>query len=164
MGAKAWVTERLKGAPFEELHHRRAVTAQELAHHEHVSGHIVAKVVLVFADGKPTVLVLPASHRVVVARLREALGAKDIRMAAEGDLLRLYPDCELGAEPPLAPFAWVPVWMDEAMRHEGDIVFNAGTHTDAVRMPFDQWFRRVGPQVGRFCEESGAPHMPGWGG
>lgn len=164
MGAKAWVTERLKGSAFIELHHRRAGTAVELAHEEHVSGHIVAKVVVVFADGKPIILVLPASHRMIPARLREAVGARDIRMAAEGDLLVLYPDCEVGAEPPLAPGDWVPVWMDEAMRHDGDIVFHAGTHTDAVRMPFDQWFRRVDPYVGRFSEESGAPHMPGWGG
>lgn len=164
MSAKPWVMDRLKGASVEELHHKKAVTAQDLAHIEHVSGHRVAKVVVVFADGKPIVLVLPASHRVVIRSLREALQAKDVRIAEEGDLLRLYPECELGAEPPLAPNGWVPVWMDEAMRVDGDIVFSAGTHTDAVRMPFEQWLRQVGPKVGRFAEESGAPRMPGWDG
>ncbi|TBR19161.1 YbaK/EbsC family protein [bacterium] len=164
MSAVTWVKERLRGATFEELHHRRAVTAQDLAHNEHVSGHRVAKVVVVFADGKPLVLVLPASHKVSLRRLKDVVGAKEIRMAEEGDLLRLYPDCELGAEPPLSPGEWVAVWMDEAMRVDGDIVFNAGTHTDAVRMPFEQWMRRVQPNVGSFSEESGAPRMPGWGG
>lgn len=163
MGARTWVTERLKGAAFEEVHHSRAMTATELAHHEHVSGHRVAKVVVVFADGKPTMLVLPASHRVVMWRVKEALGVKEVRMAEEGDLLRLYPDCEVGAEPPLAPCDWVPVLMDEAMRVDGDIVFNGGTHTDGIRMRFEQWFRRVGPRVASFTEETGAPHMPGWG-
>ena len=164
MSAVTWVKERLKGSPFEELHHRRAVTAQDLAHNEHVSGHRVAKVVVMFGDGKPLVLVLPASHRVDMRLLRLVAGVKDLRMAEEGDLIRLYPECELGAEPPLSPEDWVPVWMDSAMRVDGDIVFNAGTHTDAVRMPFDQWFRRVKPQVGTFSEEMGAHRMPGWGG
>lgn len=164
MGARTWVTERLMGSAYEELHHRRAVTAQDLAHQEHVNGHRVAKVVVVFADGRPLVLVLPATHRVALHSLKEAVGAKAVRMAEEGDLLRLYPACELGAEPPLAPGAWVPVWMDEAMRVDGDIVFSGGTHTDGIRMPFAQWFRRVSPKVGRFAEEVGAPRMPGWGG
>lgn len=163
MSAIAWVKESLKGATFEEHSHRRAVTAQDLAHVEHVSGHRVAKVVVVFADGRPLVLVLPASHKVALKRLKDVVGAKEVRMAEEGDLLRLYPDCELGAEPPLSPAEWVPVWMDEAMRVEGDIVFNAGTHTDAVRMPFSEWLGRVRPRVGRFSEEAGASRMPGWG-
>ena len=164
MPVMTWVRERLRGSTFEELHHRRAVTAQDLAHQEHVSGHRVAKVVVVFADGKPLVLVLPASHRVEMRLLKGTVGAKEVRLAEEGDLLRLYPDCEVGAEPPFSPGGWAAVWMDEAMRVDGDIVFNAGTHTDAVRMPFEQWRRQVRPNLGRFSVEAGAARMPGWGG
>lgn len=167
MGAKAWVTECLKGsgAAFAEVHHQTAATAQDLAHYEHVSGHRVAKVVAVFADGKPVMLVLPASHRVALGRVREALGAAQIRLAEEADLARLFPDSELGAEPPIPRGDGVPVLMDEAMRVEGDIVFSGGTHQDGIRMDFERWYAIVRPAVASFAVETGSlPRRPSeWG-
>lgn len=157
MSAIPWVKEAFKGAPIEELHHHKAASAQQVALYEHVSSHNVAKVVVVFADGRPLILVLPASHRVSMPRLKEALGVKSVRMAEEGDLLRLYPDCELGAEPPMPPGEWVDLWADISMRTEGDIVFSAGTQTDALRIPFAEWARRIRPKFANFAEEPGAP-------
>lgn len=167
MGARAWVTERLKGsgAPFEEVHHKTAVTAQDLAHREHTSGRRVAKVVAVYADGKPVMLVLPATHRVALGRVREALGAAQLRMAEESDLARLFPDSEVGAEPPIPHDAWVPVLMDEAMRVNGEIVFSGGTHQDGIKMSFARWYDLVRPSVASFAVETGSlPRRPTeWG-
>lgn len=156
MSAKTWVKEALKGSSFEEVHHQKAATAHQLALNEHVSDHSVAKVVVVFADARPLILVLPASHRVKMRRLKEALGVKEVRMAEEGDLLKLYPDCEPGSEPPMPPGDWVELWADVSMRVPGDIVFSAGTQTDGIRMPFAEWARRVHPKFGNFAVEPGA--------
>lgn len=150
MNAQAWVAETVQraGAPFQKLHHPRALTAQQLAEKEHVSGKRVCKVVVVMADGKPKMLVLPASRSVDLILLRAALGAQAVELAAESEVAALFPDCEVGAEPPLR--AGMEVVMDRAMEVEGDVVFPAGTHEEAIRMPFKDWFRLVQPRVESF--------------
>ncbi|MDE2292453.1 MAG: YbaK/EbsC family protein [Elusimicrobia bacterium] len=156
MGARPWVTEAVRrtGAVFAEVHYPEAYTAQQLAHREHVSGHRVAKVVVVYADGKPTMLVLPASHRVNFDRLREALKAKEISLASESEVAGLFPDCETGAEPPLR-HGGLEMLMDREMRVDGDILFNAGTHEDGIMMPFAAWFGLAHPRVEAFAVEPG---------
>lgn len=152
MSTLAWIrdTLRSKGIEFEELHHAQAFTAQEVAQKEHISGHRVAKVVVAMADGQPVELVLPASRRVVLDRLRDVLGTEDVRLATESEMAQYFTDCDVGAVPPLDHWSGVPIIMDESMRVEGDILFQAGTHEDAVRLRFDDWFRAIQPRVASF--------------
>lgn len=154
MATATWVRDELTqgGVPFEELHHPEAYTAQAVAQREHVSGHRVAKVVVVIADGRPVELILPASRHVVFDRVRELLGAHAVRLATEDEMDRHFTGCERGAIPALRHWRDTDVLMDEALRRPGDIVFQAGTHSDAIRLRFDDWFRLVRPRVESFSE------------
>ena len=90
------------GVHYEWLHHDRdAYTAQDLAMMEHVSGKKVVKPVVVEADGQFVLCALPASCYVDMERLREELHAGTARLADEEAIRRLFPDTELGAEPPI---------------------------------------------------------------
>jgi len=159
MATATWVKEMLErqGLPFEERHHPEFFTAQEVAHGEHVSGHRLAKVVVVLADGRPFELILPASRRVVLDRVRTALGCRDVRLATEAEMERYFPGIEPGALPALRHWEGVDVLMDEEMRVEGDILLQGGTHSDAVRLRFEDWFRMVDPRVASFSESESAP-------
>jgi Ala-tRNA(Pro) deacylase len=159
MATPKWVRKMLerRGVVYEELHHPRAYTAQEVAAEEHVSGHRVAKVVVAVVDGRPVELVLPASRRVVPQRLREILFAREVRLATERELDKFITGCERGAIPPLRHDN-VDVLMDTTMIVGGDILFQAGTHKDAVRLRFDDWVRVVNPRVESFTEPADAPH------
>jgi Ala-tRNA(Pro) deacylase len=154
--ATGWVRNllRQRGVPYHELHHPEAFTAQEVAQREHVSGHRVAKVVIVMANDQPVELVLPASRRIVLERVRELLGATDVRLAQESEIEKSFSDCEVGAVPPLRHWKDVDVLMDASMQIEGEILFQAGTHRDAVRLRFEDWFQIVNPRVGNFSEPS----------
>ncbi len=154
MATATWVRDELdrKGVAYQELHHPDAYTAQELAQREHVSGHRVAKVVGVMVDGRPVELVLPASRRVLLERVRDLLGAKEARLASEEELQRCFPDCEVGAIPALRHWGGVDVMMDGNLCCAGDIVILGGTHRDAIRMRFDDWFGMVAPRVELFTE------------
>jgi Ala-tRNA(Pro) deacylase len=151
-----WMKDALDqgGMRYEERHHRAAYTAQEVAAAEHVSGHRLAKVVVAMADGRPVELVLPASRRVDLARLRQALGAGEVRLASEAEIEKIFPDCEVGAIPPLGHCREVPVLMDPALKVEGDIIMQAGTHEDAVRVRYEDWFALVHPRVASFTAEA----------
>jgi Ala-tRNA(Pro) deacylase len=154
MATGTWIAQELRqrGIPFAELHHPDAFTAQGVAQHEHISGHLVAKVVVVIADGQPAELILPASRRVSLERVGQVLDARDVRLAREDEIEVQFPDCELGAMPAWRHWAGVEVLMDQMLETEGDIVLQAGTHRDAVRMKFADWFAVVQPRVARFSE------------
>jgi Ala-tRNA(Pro) deacylase len=149
MATATWVRDELdrKGIAYEELHHADAFTAQQVAQREHVSGHRVAKVVCVMADDRPVELVLPASRRVALDRVHDVLGANVVRLASEDEMQRCFSDCELGAIPALRHWRGVDVIMDGHLRRDGDILILGGTHRDAVRMRFDDWFDLVQPRV-----------------
>jgi Ala-tRNA(Pro) deacylase len=155
MSTATWICQELdrQGIAYEELHHDEAYTAQELAHREHVSGHRVAKVVCVLADGRPIELILPASRRVKLDRVRDLLGAHDVRLATEEELGRYFTDCELGAIPALRHWD-VDVIMDGHLCRGGDIYILGGTHRDALRMRFDDWFAMVRPRVELLSESA----------
>jgi Ala-tRNA(Pro) deacylase len=153
MATPKWIRTMLeaRGIPYRELHHREVFTSQQVAHEEHVSGHRVAKVVVVIADGRPVELILPASRHVDLERVREALGAGEVRLASETEMERHFTDCEVGAIPALRHWEGVGVVMDESLKVEGEIVFQAGTHRDAVRLNYRDWYELVGPQVATFA-------------
>jgi Ala-tRNA(Pro) deacylase len=161
MATTTWIKDMLEqgGVAFEELHHPEAFTAQEVAQREHITGHRVAKVVIAMVDGRLVELILPASRRVRLDLVREVLGARAVRLVTEEELDRYFRDCELGAIPALRHWQNVEVVMDGSLRVMGDIIFQAGTHRDAVRMCFDDWFRMVNPRVEMFSEPA-SPSPP----
>jgi Ala-tRNA(Pro) deacylase len=154
MATAAWIKSMLeqRGVPFEEHHHRVAFTAQELAEGEHVSGHCVAKVVIVMANGRPVELIIPASRRVMLGRVSELLGADEVQLASESEMERIFTDCETGAIPPLRHWKDVTVLMDASLSSAQDILFQAGTHEDAIRLKFADWLALVKPRVEFFTE------------
>lgn len=154
MATPTWIRQmlQLRGIPFQETHHPDAYTSQEVAQREHMSGHRLAKVVVAMADGKPVELVLPATRHVDVSRLRTVLHAREARLATEDEMERFFTDCEVGAVPPLRHWKEVDVVMDNSLKVEGDILFQAGTHADAIRLNFKDWFEMVKPQVASFSE------------
>jgi Ala-tRNA(Pro) deacylase len=139
-------------APYEWLPHPQAFTAQEVAHSLHVSGKRLAKTVLLDADGRLVMAVLPASHRLIISELKAALGVRHLEMLPEGELAKIFPDCDLGAIPPFGNLYGIEVWVDRTVEESGEIVFTAGTHVDAVRMKYSDYAELVKPHVGRFSE------------
>jgi Ala-tRNA(Pro) deacylase len=134
--------------------HPPAYTAQEEAALTHVPGRDWAKAVVCFADGAPIQAVVPADLVVDLDRLAVLAGAVSVRLAREDELDWLFPDCERGAMPPLGPLYRQPVFVDQSLAAEERIVFNAGTHGDAVAMRYDDFAAIAKPTVGRFAERA----------
>ena len=131
--------------------HVPAFSAQEEAAVTHISGRDWAKPVVFFADGEPIQAVVPADLVVDVDQLLALTGAERIRLATEEELSALYPDCEPGAMPPLGPLYNQSVFVDIALAAEPQVVFNGGTHADAVCMRYDDFAAVARPVVGSFA-------------
>lgn len=134
------------------MSHSPAYTAQAAAATLHVPGKELAKTVVLVAGEETLQAVLPASHHVSLKKLSHVVG-KTVRLASEQEFINLFPDCELGAMPPLGQLYRLPVYVDESLAADEEIVFNAGTHRDAVRMRYDDFVRLASPKVCQFAEK-----------
>ncbi len=139
------------GVPFEKHEHQVAYTAQEMAAQEHVTGNAVAKTVVVNADGHKVLCVLPASRKLDLSRIATVVRARKCQLVDEPELARLFPDVELGAEPPFGKPYGLDTVVDEHLAKCERITFNAGTHRTAIRMRYADYARLATPQVADFC-------------
>lgn len=135
------------GAYYGTMHHPYDATAQETAAHTHTPGREFAKVVVVHFDSRFAMVVLPAHHRIDWGRLKRVLGSEKARLATEDEMRVLFPDCDVGAEPPFGALYGMPTYLSAAMVGDERITFNAGTHEEIVRMWFQEYRRLAQPIV-----------------
>jgi Ala-tRNA(Pro) deacylase len=137
---------------YQVLTHSTAYTAQEVAAAQHIPGRQIAKVVMVKKEnGTPVMLVLPASHKVNFAWLQEVLHSP-VTLEQEREFRDLFPDCETGAEPPFGNLFDLETIVDTALTKDEEIVFNAGSHWQTVRMRYDDYARLVHPRIAKVAE------------
>jgi Ala-tRNA(Pro) deacylase len=145
--------ERLKrfleseGVKYVTLSHSQAFTAQEIAASAHIPGKELAKTVMVKIDGDMAMAVLPADDRVDRDLLKQAAGADVVELASESEFRDLFSNCQLGAMPPFGNLWDMKVFVDERLTEDEEIAFNAGSHSELVRLAYADFERLVRPQV-----------------
>ncbi|NUO06912.1 MAG: YbaK/EbsC family protein [Candidatus Brocadia sinica] len=127
------------------ISHSRAFTAQETE---------LAKTVMVKADGKMAMAVLPASYKVDFDLLRKATGSGRVEIANEKEFKDMFPECEIGAMPPFGNLYGVDVFVARSLTEDKEIAFNAGSHRELVRMAYKDFERLVKPKVMEFSVET----------
>jgi len=132
------------------LKHSIAYTSQEIAASAHIKGKDLAKIVLVKADGKMIMTVLPGSYRIDFSALKFALNAERVRLANELEFKDKFPECEVGAMPPFGNLYDIEVYVAESLTKDEYIAFNAGTHTELIQMKYADYEKLVLPKVLKF--------------
>ena len=133
-------------AQYEILRHPEAVTAQRIAQAEHVKGRHHAKVVMMKSGQRHLMLVLPADYQIDLEKVEKAIG-KPVSLDKEQEFKSLFPDCAIGAMPPFGNLYGLPTYVDKHLAEQAYIVFEAGTHTDAIKMSYRVYETIVKPQV-----------------
>jgi Ala-tRNA(Pro) deacylase len=132
---------------YTTISHSPAYTAQEAAASAHIPGKELAKTVIVKVDGEFAMAVLPASMHVSLARLKAAAGVGATELASEDEFEKLFPDCELGAMPPFGNLYDMPVFVAEQLTEDDEIAFTAGSHTELVKLSYNDFDKLVHPKV-----------------
>jgi Ala-tRNA(Pro) deacylase len=131
---------------YEILHHPEAVTAQRIAQAEHVKGRHHAKVVIVKSGARHLMIVLPADHQIDLEKAEKTIGHA-VSLGKEQEFKSLFPDCAIGAMPPFGDLYNLPTYVDKQLAEQDYIVFEAGTHTDAIKMSYGDYEKIVKPNV-----------------
>jgi len=142
------------GATYEPLHHGHTERASDEARELGVSPSEVAKtLVLVAPDGHVRVVV-PASERLDLGKLRALLGVpgKRLHLATEEELARDYSEFELGAVPPFGGRD-EPVVVDLRIAGRETVVLEAGTHEESIRIRTSDLLKLTHARVADVCED-----------
>ncbi|MDO9575197.1 MAG: YbaK/EbsC family protein [bacterium] len=131
------------------IKHSPAYTAPEIAGAAHIPGKELAKTVIIKVDGKMAMAVLPASQRVNFDLLKKIAGASKIELASEQEFKDLFPECDVGAMPPFGNLYEMEVFVDESLLEDKEIAFNAGSHTELIRLAYKDFERLVTPKMGK---------------
>lgn len=143
------------------ISHSMAFTSQDIAASAHVSGKEFAKTVMIKIDGAMAMAVLPASYHIDFDSLRKIFDTKFVTLATEPEFKDRFPDCELGAMPPFGNLYGMEVYVADALTKNKEIAFNAGTHTELIRLSYADYERLVKPRVLMFSWKTvSVPHDP----
>lgn len=140
-----------EGIKYVTIGHSPAYTAQEIAASAHVSGKELAKIVMIKVDGRMAMAVLPASLNVNFKLLREVVGSRHVELAAEDEFKNLFPECEVGAMPPFGNLYGMEVYVADQLAEGEEIAFNAGSHTELIKLAYSDFERLVKPRVLKFA-------------
>jgi Ala-tRNA(Pro) deacylase len=138
-----------KKVDFKVLPHHETHDAQRLAQSLRIPGQLIAKTVLLRANGGYTfvVAVLPATKNIDFARASAALGGSKLHLATETEVASHFPDCECGVLPPFGSQYAMKTLVDESLAKDIEIVFEGNTHHEAIRMKFDDFCRVENPLI-----------------
>jgi Ala-tRNA(Pro) deacylase len=159
------IPARLK-AHLEQTHtayfpvaHAPARSAQYAASLLHVPGKEVAKTVALRAGEKTLLAVLPASYHINFDKLAGVVGAR-VTLMEEKECCKLFPDCQPGAIPPFGELYGLPVYLDQALVEDPEIIFSAGTLSNGVRMGNTDFVHLAKPRICSFAEKGEATRTP----
>lgn len=129
------------------IKHAQAFTTLEIAANAHIPGKELAKTVMAIIDGKMVMVVLPACEKIDFKLLKEATGAGEATLAKEDEFQGMFSECEVGAMPPIGNLYGMDVYVDKSLTEDEDIAFNAGSHTDLIKMSYHDYEELVKPMV-----------------
>jgi Ala-tRNA(Pro) deacylase len=143
---------------YQVVMHPPAFTSPETAQAGHIPGKALVKVVMVEANGKDVMAVLPSTRTVDLFKLSTLLRTKNVRIEKEKEFKDVFWDCETGAMPPFGPLYHMPCYVDKTLKENEFLYFNAGSHDKCLEVSTRDFLRAVKGVVGDFSVEGKRIH------
>lgn len=134
---------------YELYEHKPVFTSEQAAKIRDTKIEQGAKALVMYADNKPVMLVLPGNRKVDTKLFKSKFKVKDLRMATPEEVRELT-KTEIGAVPPFGNLFNLPLYVDSALGENEEIVFNAGLHTKSVKMFYKDFERLSHPKIDNF--------------
>jgi Ala-tRNA(Pro) deacylase len=138
---KQYLTQQ--GAQYELLTHPHSGSSMETAQAAHIPGDRLAKAVVVTDGTSYYVVAIPSDHHVDLGALHSHL-QRPVGLATEADTRPLFPDCELGAIPPLGAAYGLQTLWDAALAQQPEVFLEAGDHELLLRIGVEEFQRLLG--------------------
>jgi Ala-tRNA(Pro) deacylase len=136
--------------PYSVINHHPTYTSHDTAVSAHIPEKELAKTVIIKIDGKMAMAVLPGSYKVVLDMLKKATHSNRVELATEKEFRDMFPECEIGAMPPFGNLYGMEVFMAQSLADDNEIAFNAGTHTELIKLSLRDYENLVHPKMIKF--------------
>lgn len=136
---------------YKTISHPRAYTASQCAQAAHIKGNYFAKSVVVKLDGKFVLVAIPANIRLDLDLLKKETQAKHAEIAQEFEFQDKFIDCEVGAIPLLGELYGMDVYLADSLAHKEWLVFNAGNHSQLLKIKSEDFLNLVHPKTLSQC-------------
>lgn len=133
------------------LEHEPVTTSKEAARIRNTPLAWGAKAILMYADGSPVMVAVPGDTKIDTKALKSMLKVRDLRMATPDEVQRVT-SVAIGAVPPFGHYFGIPLYMDESLRQNKLVVFNAGRHDRSVEMGIEDYEKIAKPVTGAFAK------------
>jgi len=130
-----------EGVSFELVEHARTLDSTHTAQAAHVPGAQLAKGTLLKDDRGFVIAVVPATRKVDLGAMHRNFG-RPLGLATEGEVEKLFGDCEPGAVPPLGAAYGIDSILDDSLMAAPDVYFEAGDHRGLVHVSGSE-FRKL---------------------
>lgn len=121
------------GIRYDVMPHDYTRSSMNTAQSARVPGDQLAKSIILEDERGYLMAVLPATHHIEIGRLSHQLNRK-LGLATEGEIGKLFSDCDLGAIPPVGEAYGMEMIMEDSLSGCEDVYFEAGDHTDIVHV------------------------------
>lgn len=132
---------------YVSIMHSLAFTAIDIAKSVHIPTREMAKTVIIKIDGELAMAVVPATYKVKLDNLQQALGSDNVELAHEQEFNKRFVDCEVGAMPPFGNLYDMDVYVAESLTEDRKIAFNAGSHSEVIQMDYRDYESLVKPRL-----------------
>ncbi len=139
------------GAKFDPYEHEAVHTSEEAAKVRNTPLREGAKALVLYADDKPVMVVIPGDRKLDTKAFKALYSVRDLRMATPDEVLAVT-GVSIGAVPPFGHIFGIPLYVDEAVRDNTHVSFNAGLHTRSIRMGEKEYEKVAHPTVGAFSK------------
>ncbi|MCX7778706.1 MAG: YbaK/EbsC family protein [Patescibacteria group bacterium] len=138
---------------FEKIVHRTVYTAYDLAQTLREKINKIAKTLVIKTEKGYAILVLPASRLADLKKLKKALKAKKVEIAKEG-VMKTFFKIKPGTITPFASLhKRVPLYLDKALLKTKEMIINAGSYTDSLRLKVKDFLKLEKPTQGNFSKK-----------
>lgn len=132
---------------YDILTHPHTSSSGESAKVSHIPGTRLAKSVILEDDQGYVMVVVPSSQRVDLGELHRQLN-RNLGLATESELVRLFNDCEIGALPAIGPAYGMETLVDDTLTEQPDIYFEAGDHEQLIHVSAEVFEALLGDAIG----------------
>ena len=151
----AAVTEFLEreDIPYEVVEHERTQTAVAEARAAGVPAADVAKTIVLRDDEGLRLAVIPASERLDMHKLNQALASRGLRLLTEREIAKEFDEFEVGAVPPFGSMFDALELVDARLLEHDRILCGGGDHEHAVLVDPRDVVRAGEARVADICKD-----------
>lgn len=133
--------------------HQPVYTSREAAEVRGLELKQGAKALVMIADKKPILAVVPGDAKLDPAKFKEAYGFNDLKMASPAEV-KTITGVEIGAVPPFGNLIGLPTYVAKDLASNREIAFNAGTPTQSIKMSYREFIKLAKPDIADFSQKS----------